>query len=327
MKVLVTGGTGFTGKALVRRLLDEGKEVIALDYKEGHKTDELRSWGARVVIGSVTDVEVVSKAVVGVDYVQHLAAAFREMDVPNSYYEEVNVGGTRVVLEAAKQAGVKKVVYCSTCGVHGNVDNPPADENAPINAADYYQQTKYNAEPIAKEYNAKGLPCSIIRPAAIYGPGDPERFYMIFRRVAKGRFPMFGSGDTYYHPLYIDNLVDALMLAMEPGKGDGEEFLIADEEYLTINDLVSRVGVAMNVDLKITRFPILPLIIAGHVFEKVCKPFKIAPPIFPRRVDWYRQNRAFNISKAREQLGYNPRVGLDDGLRRTFEWYKAEGYL
>jgi nucleoside-diphosphate-sugar epimerase len=231
------------------------------------------------------------------------------------------------VLEAAKQAGVKKAVYCSTCGVHGNVENPPADENAPINAADYYQQTKYNAEPIAKDYNSKGLPCTIIRPAAIYGPGDPERFQMIFRRVAKGRFPMFGSGRTLYHPLYIDNLVDALMLAMEPGKGDGEEFLIADEEYLSIEDLVRKVGIAMAVDLKIGHYPILPLIIAGHVFEKICKPFKITPPIFPRRVDWYRQNRAFSIDKAKRLLGYEPKIPLDEGLRRTYEWYRAENML
>ncbi len=327
MKVLVTGGTGFTGKALVRRLLDEGNEVVALDYKEGHKTEELRSWGAEVVIGTVTDADLVTKAVNGVDYVQHLAAAFRELDVPNSYYEDVNVGGTQVVLEAARQSGVKKVVYCSTCGVHGNVENPPADENAPINAADYYQQTKYNAEPIAKDYNSNGLPCTIIRPAAIYGPGDPERFYMIFRRVAKGRFPMFGSGRTLYHPLYIDNLVDALMLAMEPGKGDGEEFLIADEEYLSIEDLVRKVAVAMNVDLRINHYPILPLIIAGHVFEKTCKPFKITPPVFPRRVDWYRQNRAFSIDKAKRLLDYRPKVLLDEGLRKTYEWYCAENML
>lgn len=327
MKVLVTGGTGFTGKALVRRLLDEGYETIALDYKEGHKTEELREWGAEVVIGSVTDEKVASDACEGVDCVQHLAAAFRELNVPNSYYEEVNVGGTRTMLEAAVQAGAKKFVYCSTCGVHGNVDNPPAAETAPINAADYYQQTKYEAEPIVRKFNEQGLPCTILRPAAIYGPGDPERFFMIYRRAAGGRFPMFGSGKTLYHPLYIDNLVDALMLAMEPGAGEGEAYLIADEEFLSIEELVRKVFVSMGMTPKISHYPILPLIIAGHVFERVCKPFKITPPIFPRRVDWYRQNRAFDISKAREQLGYNPRVSLDEGLQRTFEWYKAEGYL
>ena len=137
MKVLVTGGTGFTGKALVKRLLDQGHEVVALDYKEGIATEELREWGAEVVIGSVADKDIVNKCMQGVDIVQHLAAAFRELDVPNSYYDEINVGGTRNTLEAAEKQNVKKFIYCSTCGVHGNVDNPPANEDAPINAADY----------------------------------------------------------------------------------------------------------------------------------------------------------------------------------------------
>lgn len=324
MKILVTGGTGFTGKALVRRLLDDGHTVVALDYKEGLKTQEIRDWGAEVVIGSVTDPEVVRSAMEGVRVVQHLAAAFREMNVPESHYDEVNIHGTRNVLEAAEAAGVEKIVYCSTCGVHGNIDQPPGDENAPIQPADYYQRTKYDAEPIVLEYNARGLKASILRPAAIYGPGDPERFQMIFKRVNRGVFPMFGSGDTLYHPLYIDNLVDALVLAMDPAKGNGEAYLIADEEYVRIEDLVLRAANALGVEVKIPHYPVWPVVMAGHVCETICKPFGIAPPIFPRRVDWYRQNRAFTIDKARRDLGYEPRVGLDEGLRRTAEWYRAE---
>ena len=327
MRVLVTGGTGFTGKALVKRLLSDGHAVIALDTKEGLKTDELRQWGAEVVIGSVTDTEVVDRVTRGVDMVHHLAAAFRELDVPNSYYDEVNVGGTRNMLDAAARHGVGKLVYCSTCGVHGNVEYPPGDENAPINAADYYQQTKYNAEPLVREYFERGLETTILRPAAIYGPGDPERFFMIFRRVARGRFPMFGDGGTLYHPLYIDSLVDALILAQDRGKGAGEAYLIADAEYLSIESLVQAVGRALELQVQIAHYPIWPLVLAGHVCEKVCKPFGIAPPIFPRRVDWYRQNRAFDISKARRDLGYDPQVNIDEGLRRTARWYKAEGYL
>ena len=118
-----------------------------------------------------------------------------------------------------------------------------------------------------------------------------------------------------------------VMLAMEPGKGDGEAYLIADEEYVGIEDLVRRTGKALGVEVKIPHFPILPLMIAGHLCEKLCAPFKITPPIFPRRVDWYRQNRAFNIGKAKRDLGYDPKVGLDEGLKRTAEWYRAEGYL
>ncbi|OGR17564.1 MAG: hypothetical protein A2X81_19415 [Desulfobacterales bacterium GWB2_56_26] len=327
MKVLVTGGTGFTGKALVRRLLDEGHEVVALDYQEGLKTEELRQWGAKVVIGTVTNRAIVKEVMAGIEIVHHLAAAFREMDVPNSYYDEVNVEGTKIVLEEAFQQKVKKFIYCSTCGVHGNIDHPPGGEDSPIQPADYYQRTKYEAEPIVEEYFRKGLKTVILRPAAIYGPGDPERFYMIFKRVAKGLFPMFGSGKTYYHPLYIDNLVDAFMLAMAEGKGDGQAYLIADEQYFEIEELVKRTARALGVSIRIPHFPVMPVVIAGHICEKICKPFHITPIIFPRRVDWYRQNRAFKIDKAKKDLGYNPHIGIDEGLRRTGEWYKKEGYL
>jgi 2-alkyl-3-oxoalkanoate reductase len=327
MRILVTGGTGFTGKALVRRLLDLGHEVVALDYKEGLKTAELREWGARVIIGSVTDATVVRQAMEGVEVVHHLAAAFREMNVPDTYYWEVNVQGTRNVLDEALKQGVRKLVYCSTCGVHGNIDHPPGGEDAPIQPADYYQRTKYEAEPLVRTFHQRGLPAAILRPAAIYGPGDPERFLMIFRRVSRGTFPMFGNGKTLYHPLYIDNLVDAFVAAMADGVGDGEAYLIADDEYLEIEDLVKRVGRALEVEVKIPHYPVWPVVAVGHVVEKACRPFGITPPIFPRRVDWYRQNRAFKIDKAKRDLGYEPKVGIDEGLRRTADWYRREGYI
>src|SRR4051812_16551052 len=247
MKILVTGGTGFTGTALVRRLLVGGHSIVALDYKEGLACDALRSEGAEVVIGSVTDPAAVERSMKGVEFVFHLAAAFRELNVPNSFYDEVNVGGTRLVLEAAIREGVWKFVYCSTCGVHGNVDHPPAAEDAPIQPADYYQRTKYEAEPIVKALAPASMETVILRPAAIYGPGDPERFFMIFKRVAKGTFPMFGSGRTLYHPLYIDNLVDAFLLCMPSGAGNGREYLIADERYYAIEEIVRSVARALEV--------------------------------------------------------------------------------
>lgn len=327
MKSLVTGGTGFTGKALVKRLLDDGHQVVALDYKEGLKTQELREWGAHVVIGSVTDKDVVKRSMDGVEVVHHLAAAFREMNVPDSYYREVNVEGTRNVLEAAYDQKVRKFIYCSTCGVHGNIDNPPGGEDAPIQPADYYQRTKYEAEPVVNDYFKKGMKTVILRPAAIYGPGDPERFFMIFKRVAGGAFPMFGDGKTLYHPLYIDNLIDAFMLAMEEGKGDGKTYLIADEDYIEIERLVRKIAESLNVEVKIPHYPVIPMVIAGHICEIICRPFHITPPIFPRRVDWYRQNRAFKIDKAKQDLNYHPKVGIDEGLKRTSGWYKKEGYL
>jgi nucleoside-diphosphate-sugar epimerase len=326
MRILVTGGTGFTGTALVQRLLQEGHNVVVLDYKEGLQCDALRKRGAEVIIGSVTDPAAVERSMRGVEFVFHLAAAFRELNVPDSFYDEVNVGGTRVVLHAARRAGVRKFLYCSTCGVHGNVEHPPADEDAPIRPADYYQRTKYEAEPLVKQ-EAGDMEVVILRPAAIYGPGDPERFFMIFKRVAKGTFPMFGSGRTLYHPLYIDNLVDAFLLCMPQGVGSGREYLIADEKYYAIEDIVQAVARALDVPVRIPHYPVLPVVAVGHIVEKLCKPLGITPPIFPRRVDWYRQNRAFDIGRARRELGYRPRIELEEGLRRTGIWYREMGYL
>ncbi|MCZ6595752.1 MAG: NAD(P)-dependent oxidoreductase [Bacteroidetes bacterium] len=327
MKIFVTGGIGFTGAALVMRLVELGHEVKTLDNKDGIRAEELRKAGGEVVIGSITEAELVDKCTDGMEFVFHIAAAFRELNVPQKYYYDVNVGGTENVMKAAKKYGVKKVVYCSTQGVHGHIKNPPGDENSPIAPEDYYQQTKYEGEIVFKEYLNDGMIGTIIRPTAIYGPGDPERFFMIYKRVSKGLFPMFGSGKTFYHPLYIDNLIDAFTLTLDIDKGKGETYIIGDEEYVSIQTLVEKVAKAINAKVKIPHFPIILPIIVGHIVEKICKPFGIAPPIFPRRVDWYQQVRAFKIDKAKKDLGYKPKVGLDEGLRRTGQWYRANGYI
>ena len=150
---------------------------------------------------------------------------------------------------------------------------------------------------------------------------------MIYERASKGFFPMFGDGKTFYHPLYIDNLVDAFVLSMAPGVGAGEAYIIGDEEYLSIEELVIKVGDAIGVKVKVPHYPLWPVLIAGHICEKVCKPFGINPPIFPRRVDWFRQVRAFKIEKARRDLGYHPKVGIEEGLKRTGDWYKSTGRI
>jgi nucleoside-diphosphate-sugar epimerase len=326
MRIFVTGGTGFTGAALVSRLLDEGHQVAVLDNKPGLILDDLRARGAEITLGSVTDVAAVRRGVEGAEVVMHLAAAFRETGAPDALYKEVNVDGTGNVVRASAAAGVRKFVYCSTQGVHGHIEDPPGDETSPIAPADYYQQTKYEGELELREH-ASDMEWTILRPTAIYGPGDPERFWMIFKRARKGRFFMFGGGDTFYHPVYIDNLVDAFVLAMAPGAGAGQAYIIGDQDYFPIRELVARVGRALGREVRIPNFPILPLIVAGHLCEALCKPFGINPPIFPRRVDWFRQVRAFRIDKAMRQLGYRPAVGIDEGLRRTGAWYKEHGYL
>lgn len=326
-KILVTGGTGFTGSHLVKRLLSQGHEVVTVDNQEGYFFNELKQLGAKVTIGSVTDKRLMGQLVEGCDVVHHLAAAFRKIDLPKAVYWDVNVNGTRYLLEAALKHGVKKFVYCSTCGVHGNVSNPPAPETAPITPADYYQYTKYEGEVVAHEFMKKGLDVTILRPAAIYGPGDPERWLMLFKRVAPGKFLMFGDGKATYHPLYIENLVDALILAAEKPDAKGQTYLIADEHYYTLNDLVAATGKVLGINVSVKHMPFWPLWLAAVGCEAICTPLKISPPIFRRRVDWFRQNRAFDISKAKRELGYQPKVDLITGLSHTAQWYKEMKYI
>lgn len=327
MRVLVTGGTGFTGTHLSRRLLERGHQVVVLDSQRGLFFDELTERGAEIHLGSVTDAELVRRLTDGCEIVHHVAAMFRKVNLPHSVYWDVNVEGSRNVFEAALEAGVRRVVYCSTCGVHGHVENGPADEDAAVEPEDYYQYTKYQGEVVAEEFLERGLSIVTVRPTAIYGPGDPERFVMLYRRVAKGVFPMFGPGEVHYHPLYIDNLIQAFELAAEADGVDGEAFLIGDENYWTLNELVRAIGDSLDVDVRIVHLPFRPLWVAALLCEMAYKPFRVDPPLFRRRVDWFRQNRAFDIGKAKRLLGYRPQVNLADGLARAGRWYRDEGYL
>jgi 2-alkyl-3-oxoalkanoate reductase len=327
MKIFVTGGTGFTGSHLVRRLLTKGHDVLVVDNQKGLFYDELNQLGAKIELGSITDKQLSEKLMSGCELVYHIAAAFRQLNVPDRYYWDVNVEGTRHLLDVAHRAKVRRFVYCSTQGVHGHIKTPPGSEQSPIVPEDYYQLTKYEGEKVVQEYVAKGLDAVTIRPTAIYGPGDPERFLILFRLAKRGSFLMFGDGRTYYHPVYIDNLVDAFELAGSKEGIAGETYIIGDEHYYTINDLVLEVGKALGASVRIRHLPFWPLWTAAFLCEAVCKPFRMTPPLFRRRVDWFRQVRAFNIDKAMRELGYRPKVDLPTGLGRTGEWYRNHGYI
>jgi nucleoside-diphosphate-sugar epimerase len=327
LKLLVTGGTGFTGSRLVEYLINKGHEVSVLDNQKGILYDYLIKKGAKITLGTVTDRETVKKCLEGVEGIFHLAAAFRQINATKKTYWNVNVEGTRILCEEALKKSLKKFVYCSTQGVHGDIKNPPGDEDSPIVPVDYYQYTKYEGEKVVREFTAKGLKSVIIRPTAIYGPGDPERFFYLFRFAKKGKFYMFGNGKALYHPVYIDNLNDGFYAAWESSRIDAEIYIIADQQYFTIKELVKKVGQSMGIKVKFIQLPFLPLYAAACLCEFICMPFKISPPLFRRRVDWYRQNRAFKIDKAIREINYNPRVGIEEGLKRTAEWYIENNYL
>ncbi len=327
MRTLVTGGTGFTGSHLVRRLLGRGHEVRVLDAAAGLFHADLTRLGAQITLGSVTDAALVERLVAGTDVVFHLAAAFRQINLPNRAYWEINCRGTRDVAEACLRHQVRRLVYCSTQGVHGHIKDAPGHEGSPIAPEDYYQRTKYEGELAAWDVARHGLEVTVIRPMAIYGPGDPGRFLMLFRAVRRGRFLMFGDGETFYHPCYIDNLVDAFELAAEVPKAVGETYLIGDDRYVSLNELVKATGRSLGVEVRVVHLPYAPLWIASAVCEALSRPLGIEPPLFRRRAEWFRQTRAFTTDKARRELGFEPRVPLAEGLERTAAWYTEHGYL
>ena len=333
MKILVTGGTGFTGSHLVKHVLREGNKAVVLDNQEGIMLEELTKLGAEVILGSVTDPDALKKAVEGCEVVYHLAAAFRKINVPKSEYDNTNINAMSSLLEICQNAGVKKVVYCSTQGVHGNIaslgQNPPVPggETSPIKPEDYYQFTKYEGEKVAQAFMDKGMDITILRPTALYGPGDPGRFLMLYKQVKKGWFPFFGPGTAFYHPVYVENFCDAFTLAVQRSESKGQTYLIADNEYFHIKEIVQKIADIMGVKCKMVYLPFYPMYWLSFIVAGIYKLLPLEPPLFPRRVDWYRQNRGFSIAKAKKDLGYEPKVGLDEGLRLAYEWYKKNGYL
>ncbi|HSC27573.1 MAG TPA: NAD-dependent epimerase/dehydratase family protein [Vicinamibacterales bacterium] len=326
MRVLVTGATGFTGQHLVRRLVSEGEDVRVIARDEA-RARGLSGGAVEVVAGDVADSTVIGRAIQGREVVYHLAAAYREGGLPPERYRVVHVDATRLLLEASLAAGVTRFVHCSTVGVHGHIRNPPADETAPHHPGDIYQATKSEGERLALEFHRRhGLPLTVARPTAIYGPGD-LRLLKLFRLVARGRFVMIGDGRVYYHMVHVQDLVDGLRLLADRPEAVGEAFILGGEGYRTLNEIVAMIARIVGRRPPRLHLPAAPFQFAGSLCERICIPLGITPPIYRRRVDFFTKSRAFSIAKARRLLGYAPRVDLESGLRSTASWYHERGYL
>lgn len=326
MKVLVTGATGFVGGALARRLLGDGYQVRAL-VRDRKKAEELKKLGAELICGDVRDGESVKEAVAGVERLFHIAALFRQAKFKDEVYYDVNVEGTKNVLHAAYHAGVKKFIHCSTVGVLSHIENPPADETCPYNPSDIYQETKAEAEKYVLRFaSERNYPVTVIRPAMIYGPGD-LRLLKLFGTVAKRRFVMLGDGETLAHFVYIDDLVDGFLLAADSDKSDSEIFILASEGPVTLNHLVEIIAEEVGVRPPGLHLPVELFQILGTVCEVICRPLRLEPPIYRRRVDFFTKDRAFSTRKAEEILSYRWKHTMREGIRRTIEWYREEGLI
>jgi len=327
VRALVSGATGFTGGHLARALAARGDTVSALVRARGEPAAALERSGVTIVIGDLRDASALASATEGVDVVYHIAAMYREAGLPDATYRAVNATAVREIVEAAARGGAKRVVHCSTVGVHGDIEHPPATEDAALKPGDIYQQTKLEGEALAREAGAlAGIEVTIARPSGIYGPGD-RRLLKLFRPVARGRWITLGSGEIYYHLTFIDDLVDGFYLCGTHPAAANRTYILAGGEVTTLNALVALIAEGAGVPPPKRHLPVWPVWTAGAICEAICSPFGIEPPLYRRRVDFFTKSRAFDISRARSEIGFAPRVGLREGIRRTLDWYRSEGWL
>jgi nucleoside-diphosphate-sugar epimerase len=326
VRVALTGASGYTGGRLLAKLRERGDSVSVL-VRAASVREPVSALASRVVEGGLGDADAVRRLIEGQDAVVHVAAGYRTAGHPDSYYRDVNVRGTERLLEAAARAGVRRFVHTSTVGVHGHVAHPPADESAPFAPGDIYQQTKAEAETLALRFHReRGLPVAVVRPGAIYGPLE-TRLLKLFRSIARGRYAVVGSGRSFYHPVFVDDLLQGFLLALDRPEAVGEPFLICGPSYVSQDALAAMIARHTGGRVLPFHVPAAPLQLAGDVVEALCVPLGIEPPLHRRRVDFWTKSRAFTIEKARRQLGYDPKVDLDEGVARTVASYREAGWL
>ncbi len=325
--VLVTGATGFAGINLTRKLVAAGLQVSAIARKSSNLAP-LDGLNIRWFRGDVFDEGIIIDAVAGQKYVFHLAAAFREAKSTEKDYWNVHVKSTQLIAkEALKQPLFKRYVHVSTVGVHGHIATPPATEEYPFNPGDDYQRTKLEAELWLNEFAGNNkLSYTIIRPAAIYGPGD-RRLLKLFKMALKPFFPLLGKGKCLYHLVHVNDLTNTFLVAATHPDAEGQTFISGAEDSIGIADIGHIVADYFGKKLRVLRLPIGPFYLAGDLCEMICRPLHIEPPIYRRRAAFYSKDRSFDVSKMKNVLGYHPRYTNKEGIIETARWYAEQGWL
>jgi nucleoside-diphosphate-sugar epimerase len=211
--------------------------------------------------------------------------------------------------------------------VHGHITSPPANEETPYGPGDHYQESKTEGERVVLEDMAEDrLPIVVFRPGGIYGPRD-LRFLKLIKAIKTKRFVMLGSGEVIYQMIYIDDLIDGILLCGTKEQAQGKVYILTGEEPTTLNQLVQVIARALGVRPSRLHFPVTPVYVAGFICELLCKPLGINPPLYRRRVDFFRKTRCFDITKAKRELGFTPKTDLKRGIGLTVDWYRKHGYL
>ncbi len=324
---MVTGATGFTGSCLTKKLVSLGLTVRAI-ARPCSQLGELEQLPIEWFRGNVYDPKTVALAAEEVEYIFHVAAAFRKAKIEEEEYTRVHIESTKLLAAAALQnSSFKRFVHVSTIGVHGHIKNPPAREDDPFDPDDTYQRTKARAELWLSDFASKNnLPFTIIRPTGIFGPGD-RRLFKVFRMAAKPIFPILGYGKCLYHYIHVDDLTDAMLLAATHKKALGEAFIIGNTEPLALEDAIAIISKVLGKNPRIVRIPVAPFFLLADACEAICRPLHIEPPIYRRRVAFFTKDRSFDTSKMQKVLGFCPFYSNESGLSQTANWYAEHDWL
>lgn len=319
----MTGGTGFLGRALVGRLSADGERVRVL-VRRPSQAQDLSASGADPVIGDITDRDSVDRALDGVSVVYHLAGKLLEPGQSASEYRRIHVDGTRNILDACSMhSTLERFVHCSTTGVLGTTGPTPADEDAPIRPTNVYEATKAESERAVREALNGGLAGAIIRPGLVYGPGDwhLERF---FDTVIRRRFRPIGRQDVLLHPIYIDDMTEAFVRCGSAPQALGECFHIAGVEPVSLERLAETIAHAAGAIPPSGRIPLPLARVVATCGDALPARLRHLAPLTRARLDFLTHSRVYDVSKARKMLGFEAATGLDAGVRRTLDWYRAQ---
>jgi nucleoside-diphosphate-sugar epimerase len=330
VKALVTGGGGFLGGAIVRRLVERGWSVRTL--QRGHYV-QLEKLGVEQIRGDIAEADTVTGATAGCDIVFHAAAKVDPWG-PYKPFHRTNVVGTENVLAAMLRNGVPKLVFTSTPSVvHSGGDLEGVDESEPypdhFEAA--YPQTKAMAEMAVLAADGDDLSTVALRPRLIWGPEDTNLVPQLVARARAGQLRFVGGGSNLVDTVYIDNAVDAHLLAADrlaPGAPcAGRPYFISNGDPRPMKEIINGILVAAGLPPEERSVPLKAALVAGAVFENIHKVFPKKEG--PRMTRFVARNFSaahwFDISAARRDLDYEPRVSIDEGLLRLRRWFGGQG--
>lgn len=321
MKVLVTGASGFLGRAVATRIADAGHEVTTLQRRPSGVT------GARDIAGSVTDPSIVRTAVEGQDAVVHLAAKVSLAGDP-AEFTRVNIDGTRELLEAATAAGVTRFVQVSSPSVahvgHALV-GVGAERADPEGTHGHYARTKAAGELLALSYDAPGFAVVAVRPHLVWGPGDPQLVARIVDRARRRRLPILDKGAALIDSTYVDNAADAMLAALERAQeAHGRALVITNGEPRPVAELLGGMCRAAGVPAPSWSVPSSVARAAGSVVERIWawRRREDEPPMTRFLAEQLSTAHWFDQRETREILNWEPRVSIDEGLARLADHYR-----